>query len=224
MGIKLVVISGKQTGMEIPVKGPKFYIGRGEGCHLRSHSHTISRKHCVIRIDNSSATIEDCGSTNGTIINGEKIQEPCPIRNGDRITVGKLELEVRLPAGVEEVQKTEVHAVGATVHAAPVSPPSSDDLEISKWLSEDNDDDHANVASAKKQIEEQPANTIHDTIVNQPTDDTTTNIPIDPNLQKEKKPAVTVSNRFKQPVKPKADSSRSAAEEMLKQFFPGKKS
>jgi predicted component of type VI protein secretion system len=210
------------------VKGPKFYIGRGEGCHLRSQSHTISRKHCVIRLGDASATIEDCGSTNGTIINGEKISDRRPIYNGDRITVGKLELEVRLPAAAEEKQQTEVHAAGATIRSTPTSTPTStstptnDDLEISKWLSDDTDDD-ASAAPLKQQIEDQRDQTIHDTIVSQPTDDTTTNIPIAPNPgQKDKKPAV-VTSRFKQPAKPKAESSRSAAEEMLKQFFPGKK-
>ena len=223
MGIKLVVVGGKQAGMEIPVRRSKFLIGRGEDCHLRPQSHTISRKHCLIRTDQGTAAIEDCGSTNGTLVNGEKIEQRREINDGDRIKVGVLELEVRIPASEEvkkeEKKKAEVHTGEAS---APTVAVSNDDLEISKWLADDDVEDQTVSAPMKKSDDESTSSAIHDTIVGKPTDETTTTIPTKESPPEEKKQPIT--GRFKQPAKPKAESSRSAAEDMLRQFFPGKKS
>jgi pSer/pThr/pTyr-binding forkhead associated (FHA) protein len=56
--------------MEIPIPMPKCFIGRGDDCHIRPQSQLISRRHCVIVAANGSATIEDCGGANGTLVNG----------------------------------------------------------------------------------------------------------------------------------------------------------
>ena len=99
MKLKLVVIGGKKAGMEIPISMPKYLIGRGDDCHLRPQSQLVSRKHCVISTDNGSAAIEDCGSANGTLVNGEKVQRRRELKTSDRIKIGPLELEVRLATG-----------------------------------------------------------------------------------------------------------------------------
>jgi pSer/pThr/pTyr-binding forkhead associated (FHA) protein len=50
-------------------------IGRGSDCHFIVDSPKVSRKHCQIRMINESLVeIEDLGSTNGTFIDGEKLQ------------------------------------------------------------------------------------------------------------------------------------------------------
>ena len=111
MEMKLVVIGGKQAGMEIPVRRPKFLVGRGEECQLRPQSHLVSRKHCAILVEKGLAVIEDFGSTNGTFVNGEKIQQRRELNNGDRIKIGTLELEARLTAGAADKKKLKVHSV-----------------------------------------------------------------------------------------------------------------
>ena len=100
MKIKLIVASGKQAGKEIPVAGHKFLIGRGERCQLRPQCSEVSRKHCVILIEEGAATIEDCGSTNGTFLNDQRITGRQELKDGDRIRVGMLGLEVRLSVGM----------------------------------------------------------------------------------------------------------------------------
>ena len=94
MNVKLVVIRGKKAGMEILISMPRCIVGRGEECHIRPQSEQVSRKHCVISVDNGSAAVEDCGSANGTFVNGDRIQRRRELRNSDRIKVGPLELEV----------------------------------------------------------------------------------------------------------------------------------
>ena len=222
MQLKLIVIGGKQAGMEIPVPKSKFLIGRGESCHLRPQSHTISRKHCLIRVQEGAATIEDCGSTNGTLLNGKKIEQRLPVNDGDRIKVGVLELEVHISANADEKEKAEVPAVEASARTVASSAAPSDDLEISKWLSDDDGDAEPVSMPMKKSDEPSESSAVHDTIVGKPTDETTTTIPAEQS-PKEQKKKIPIVGRFKQPAKPKAESSGSAAEEMLRQFFPGKK-
>ena len=60
--------------MEILISMPRCIVGRGEECHIRPQSEQVSRKHCVISVDNGSAAVEDCGSANGTFVNGDRIQ------------------------------------------------------------------------------------------------------------------------------------------------------
>ena len=84
MEVKLVVVGGVQAGKEIPVPAPKFLIGRGPECRLRTQSNLVSRKHCAILIEENAAAIEDFGSTNGTHVNGVKIQQRRRLKNGDR--------------------------------------------------------------------------------------------------------------------------------------------
>ena len=109
MEFKLVVIGGKKAGMEIPISMRQCVIGRGDDCHIRPQSPLVSRRHCVISVSHSSAAIEDCGSANGTLVNGEKVHHQRELENNDRIRVGTLELEVRLTGAQVTVRVTQAN-------------------------------------------------------------------------------------------------------------------
>ncbi|MFM8570079.1 MAG: FHA domain-containing protein, partial [Pirellula sp.] len=47
MKISLKVLSGNHEGKLIPIKEEKFFIGRGDDCHLRPKSESVSRRHCA---------------------------------------------------------------------------------------------------------------------------------------------------------------------------------
>jgi pSer/pThr/pTyr-binding forkhead associated (FHA) protein len=226
MDLKLVVIGGKQTGMEIPVRTPKFLIGRGEECQLRPQSTMISRKHCGITIVDGKVAIEDFGSTNGTFVNGEKLTESRKLNSGDRIKVGMFELEVRLRVDVADVKKPKVHSVQeAVARTAASTPKRDDDMDISSWLADDDDDEPSPTTTAKHAPTEDSVGLAHDTIVGKPSDETTTTMPTtktppkkeDP--KKEGKPAAKGPGQFKVPPKPMAESSRSAAEDVLRHLL-----
>ncbi len=203
MELKLAIIGGKHSGRELPVKAPEFLIGRGSQCQLQLKSHMVSRKHCAIALAGDEATIEDLGSTNGTLLNGEKIAERRTLKNGDRIKIGLLELEVRL-APVAAAAKA------SAAHSAAQPAAAGDDLDISGWLEED-------AAAAEK-----PAS-LHDTSAAKTLDETVA-IPIEPeSAPKKPEHSPKSTGQFKQPAKPKSVNSHSAAEDMLKQFFSKKK-
>lgn len=135
MQVKLKVLLGTSAGKEIKVAQPEFLIGREEGCHLRPHSDTVSRKHCLIKVVDSHITVEDLGSRNGVFVNGRKITEATHVRAGDKLQIGKLQFElvvdVPIGAGKRPVVKDIKDAASRTTSDSGLV-----DTDISDWLSE----------------------------------------------------------------------------------------
>jgi pSer/pThr/pTyr-binding forkhead associated (FHA) protein len=62
-------------------------IGRREDCDLRIPLGEVSRKHCRLIRDGDSLKLEDLGSSNGTYLNGQRVQE-AQLNPGDTLQVG----------------------------------------------------------------------------------------------------------------------------------------
>ena len=104
LSAELQILSGKQKGKAIRLSGnKKFLVGRGEDCQLRPNSDLISRHHCVFVVDDFSFRIKDLGSTNGTLVNNEKVKGQLVLKSGDKVKIGKLEFKVF----IQEVDKAE---------------------------------------------------------------------------------------------------------------------
>ena len=87
------VVSGPGAGQTFDARG-EVVIGREEGYDLGGDPE-LSRRHARISTGSSGELlIEDLGSTNGTIVNGQQISVPTPVRGGDRIELGGTVLEV----------------------------------------------------------------------------------------------------------------------------------
>jgi len=66
--------------------GYKLVIGRGEGVQLWVNDKNISRAHCQMIYDDSGQLfVEDLKSRNGTFVNGQKIEEPRALNDGDEV-------------------------------------------------------------------------------------------------------------------------------------------
>ncbi|MEE8410695.1 MAG: GGDEF domain-containing protein [Myxococcota bacterium] len=86
----LVVISGRQMGQVFPlVNRPDARIGRADDADLCIRDTSISLYHAAVYIDERSrCRVRDLGSTNGTFVNGKRIQDG-ELVAGDRIQLGK---------------------------------------------------------------------------------------------------------------------------------------
>jgi pSer/pThr/pTyr-binding forkhead associated (FHA) protein len=108
--VELRVISGSQTGAAIPLSEGKFLIGREHDCHLRPNSELVSRHHCAFTRDSYSLRLRDLGSTNGTYVNGERVNGTIQLKAGDRISIGKLDLVVVIDGQPGAVTDDTLHA------------------------------------------------------------------------------------------------------------------
>lgn len=58
----------------------------------------VSRRHAMIAVEESTCTVEDLDSANGTFINGQRIHphQPMPLHNGDELKFGTLPLRIEI--------------------------------------------------------------------------------------------------------------------------------
>jgi pSer/pThr/pTyr-binding forkhead associated (FHA) protein len=218
MDVKLFVVEGKNAGQKIAVPGPKFFIGRAEDCHLRPASPEISRHHAVILVEDGYVAVRDFGSKNGTFLNGERVRGEHELKNGDRIRLGPLEFDVELAVEVGGKKKPKVKSIeeAAARSAGAVRPGGGDDLDIFGLLGEED----ATVASAPAMSDTQNLDETQTTASEGEKE------PGQPGKKpeerkkkdKEKKNAGLVG-RFKDTTKPQAESSRTAAQDVLKQLM-----
>jgi len=83
----LVLVAGADAGRLVRLD-TEVTIGRSAQCELRVNGDGVSRKHARIFRRGDETLVEDLGSTNGTLLNGVKIEAPSPLSDGDKIQVG----------------------------------------------------------------------------------------------------------------------------------------
>lgn len=86
MQAKLTVVGGTHAGKSIRPKLPAV-LGRGQGATVKLPYALVSRQHCEIRAEGDRLFVRDLGSTNGTLVDNQKISET-ELRSGCTLTVG----------------------------------------------------------------------------------------------------------------------------------------
>ena len=70
-------------------------IGRGPGSTLRlDEDEYVSSRHAQITPADGGAWVEDLGSTNGTFVNGSRIDTISPLAFGDELQIGQVRLRL----------------------------------------------------------------------------------------------------------------------------------
>lgn len=67
-------------------------IGRASDCTIPIKDRYLSRKHAEIATINGAWILKDCGSANGTFLNGMRVDRDRTLRTGDRIRLGDTEI------------------------------------------------------------------------------------------------------------------------------------
>jgi len=97
VGANVLVRSGFYEGLEVVIDRDWMVIGRGRSADVVIAEATISRAHAAIGYDGKGFYVQDLGSTNGTLVNGAKVERQS-LKRGDQIQMGRLVIEVTLPA------------------------------------------------------------------------------------------------------------------------------
>lgn len=110
-------------GRTVELAAGESTIGRSRSCTLALKDVTVSRHHATLRLDGALAEVTDHGSSNGTFVNGRRIEGRVEVADGDRVMVGETVLVLHLvsPAGVPEATiRIEADALFCPACSAPV--------------------------------------------------------------------------------------------------------
>jgi len=117
-------VSGAVFGKVFPVHGP-VVIGRAAEADISVAAEEISRRHALVKPTADGLSVEDLGSSNGTYINGKRVQQGF-LKPGDELRLDAVRLILVAP-GMEMAQQTT--RVAAAQTGAPVASPG-----MSKWV------------------------------------------------------------------------------------------
>ncbi len=87
---------------------PLTLVGRFRTCEVRLDSSRVSRRHCCLALGNSEVLVRDLGSTNGTRINGRRVEKGL-LRPGDVLGIAHLRFRLDSLDRTEGLGSKETH-------------------------------------------------------------------------------------------------------------------
>lgn len=142
----LKVSSGPDCGRVIPLHRGRHVVGRAAEADIVLNDPQLSRRHACLWVGAHSVEVQDLGSSNGTLINGEPVGDKRRMPLPGSITVGTSQLEMTAdtdpPAGVTpDVAGTlmvrrpprSIEVVPPGMLAIPEAPPAAP-RPRTKWL------------------------------------------------------------------------------------------
>ncbi|MGN6446516.1 FHA domain-containing protein FhaB/FipA [Amnibacterium sp.] len=91
----LVITSGGKAGLEIPLGTEPLMIGRASDAGLQIRDDYTSTHHARLLLWGSDWVIQDLDSTNGTFVDGARIDSPTQVPVGVPVKVGATTFELR---------------------------------------------------------------------------------------------------------------------------------
>jgi hypothetical protein len=102
-----LMLVGTLVGRVFPIAKAKYsppgpiMVGRTSDNDIAITEYSISKRHCYLTVIGIDVRITDCGSTNGTLVNGVPLEprKPRPLHGGEAITLGRFALVFQRPGG-----------------------------------------------------------------------------------------------------------------------------
>ena len=98
LSVELAVVDGPSRGRRVAVADGVARVGAAPGNLLRLADPTVSRVHCEIRVRPDGILVRDCGSTNGTYVEGVRLREG-EVRPGAIVRVGASAFRIEASGG-----------------------------------------------------------------------------------------------------------------------------
>ena len=84
----LVMLEGELPGQVFRIGIGRQVIGRRPECDIRVRERAVSGIHAEVLRENDVVLVADLASTNGTVVNGARIERPVPLVQGSLIKIG----------------------------------------------------------------------------------------------------------------------------------------
>lgn len=138
MDYQLVVIRGRSAATAVKLQDGITTAGRQDDCQLRIKSSQVSRKHCQLFEKHGMLLVKDLGSSNGTFVNGKKVEGQRVMEPGDELGIGPIVFRIEkvgqpLPTAAPAqpaAAKPHDTAIAEAVAVATSVPTADDDFEI----------------------------------------------------------------------------------------------
>ena len=127
----LLVRSGPLKGTRLPIRVPVVNIGRADYNDIVLADESVSTAHAKLQRREGVWTLSDLGSTNGTFVDGEKVEGEIPIGPGATVRFGQVStmfeptddaLGVTKGSGTRMIEPVPASSAPST--AKPTAPPS----------------------------------------------------------------------------------------------------
>jgi diguanylate cyclase (GGDEF)-like protein len=105
-----VVVYGDELGKKYELDRPGLIVGRSSGADIRVDQETVSRAHAELGGDGRSVSIRDLGSTNGTWVNEERVEE-AELGDHDLIKIGATIFKFLSGSNAERAYFEEIYRV-----------------------------------------------------------------------------------------------------------------
>ena len=97
-GSRLATVTVRGVDHDVVLRGDRTVVGRLGSCDICIADVNASREHAAFVRDGAGWAVEDLGSTNGTLLNGDRIDR-ARLHDGDVIVIGITELVYHEPRG-----------------------------------------------------------------------------------------------------------------------------
>lgn len=96
--VRLRVESGPERGRAVEIATPVLTIGRQDGNDIVFDDPRVSRRHLRIEINAGIPYLTDLGSSNGTFVNGQRVEGVRALHSDDIVSLGESRLRVEIGA------------------------------------------------------------------------------------------------------------------------------
>src|SRR4051794_21308675 len=129
MDFQLRVVRGRSTLGTLKLNDGNTIVGRHDACQLRIKSAQVSRKHCELFEKKGLLLVKDLGSSNGTLVNGKRVQGQRVLEPGDELSIGPVLLRVEKVAGSAPSAKKAASPGDTAITAAAAASDSAGDAD-----------------------------------------------------------------------------------------------
>jgi len=106
--ITFVILEGGVEGTEYALDKARCIVGRSDDADWTFEDDAVSKHHAALELGAKGVRVVDLDSTNGTYVNGERIDAAYALKHGDQIQIGDVRLQCLIEANAKAPRTFEI--------------------------------------------------------------------------------------------------------------------